>query len=61
MKRRTLITGAAALPLLPVSALAQPADPAIAAHREWLAAYNTNEAFLATGEEGDTPGGAGDV
>jgi len=55
--RRTALAVPATLPLLPVSAFAQPADPAIAAHREWLAAYNANEAFLATGEEGDTPEG----
>ena len=69
--RRTILAGAAALPLLPAAALASPvtlpllpvsaytmpADPAIAAHREWLAAYHANEAFLATGEEGDTPEG----
>ncbi len=69
--RRTILAGAAALPLLPATALAapvslpllplasyvQPGDPAVAAHRVWLAAYNANEAFLATGEEGDTPEG----
>ena len=61
--RRTILAGAAALaapvslPLLPLASYAQPADPAIAAHREWLAAYNANEGFLATGEEGDTPEG----
>ena len=69
--RRTVIAGAATLPLLPAAALAapvslpllpltsyaMPADPVIAAHREWLAAYNANEAFLETGQEGDTPEG----
>ena len=55
--RRTALAVPVTLPLLPVSAFAAPADPAVAAHREWLAAYNANEAFLATGEEGDTPEG----
>ena len=59
--RRTTLAAALAapvtLPLLPVASYAQPADPAVAAHREWLAAYNANEAFLATGDEGDTPEG----
>ena len=38
--RRTILAGAAALPLLPVSALAMPAehDPAVDAYRAWLAA-----------------------
>jgi len=33
--RRNIIAGAAALPLLPVSALAMPADPVVAAYRTW--------------------------
>ncbi len=66
--RRTLIAGAAAvpllpaaalatLPLLPVSAFAQPADPVIEAYREWIAAYDANDAFLATGRDDRHPEG----
>ena len=62
--RRTVIAGAAAMPLLPatalaapVSAYAQPADPALAAFREWRAAYDANDAFLATGKDDETPEG----
>ncbi len=70
--RRNIIIGAAALPLLPATALAVPVtlpflpvsafatpadDPAVAAYEEWLAAYDAYDAFLATGEEGDTPEG----
>ncbi len=69
--RRNIIAGAAALPLLPatalavpvtlpllpVSAFATPDDPAVAAYREWLAAYHANDAFLATGKDDETPEG----
>ncbi len=67
--RRNIIAGAAALPLLPalavpvtlpllpVSAFAQPDDPAVVAYREWLAAYHANDAFLATGKDDETPEG----
>ena len=55
--RRTIIAGAAALPLLPATALAvpvtlprlpvasyaQPADPAVAAYRKWLVAHEAYE------------------
>ena len=52
--RRTALAGAAALPLLPgaalaasatlpASALAQPADPAVAAYRAWRAAFDAWE------------------
>ena len=57
--RRTALAGAAALPLLPAAALAVPAerDPVVEAYREWLAAYDANDAFLATGKDDDTPEG----
>ncbi len=69
--RRTIIAGAATLPLLPAAALAapvtlpllpvasyvQPDDPAVAAYREWLAAYHANDAFLAAGKDDETPEG----
>ncbi len=55
--RRTALAMPVTLPLLPVSAYAAPADPAVEAYRAWLDAYNANDAFLATGEEGDTPEG----
>ena len=70
--RRTAIAGAATLPLLPAAALAaggrlgkfrqlslfaQPADPAVAAHRDWLAAYDANDVFLAAGKDDETPEG----
>jgi hypothetical protein len=40
LTRRTAMAGAAALPLVPAAALAQPvdADPAVTAYREWLEA-----------------------
>ncbi len=51
MKRRTVITAVVALPvtlpLLPVSAFAQPADdPAVEAYRVWRAAFITYERSL---------------
>ena len=36
--RRTALAASVTLPLLPVSAYATPADPAVAAYREWRAA-----------------------
>ncbi len=57
--RRTVIAGAAALPLLPTAALAVPVerDPVVEAYRAWLAAYDANDAFLATGKDDETPEG----
>ena len=57
--RRAVIAGAAALPLLPATALAGPVerDPVIEAYREWIAAYGANDAFLATGRDGSHPEG----
>ncbi len=56
--RRTALAVPVTLPLLPVSAYATPADdPAVAAYEEWLAAYDAYDAFLATGEDGETPEG----
>jgi len=67
--RRTIIAGAAALPLLPATALAvpvtlpllpasayaTPADPAVEAYRTWRAAYGVRAAFLNTHDDWDTP------
>ena len=57
--RRTALAASVTLPLLPAAALAMPAesDPVVHAYREWLTAYGANDAYLATGEEGDTPEG----
>ena len=66
--RRTILAGAATLPLLPgaayaasatlpASALAEPADPAVKAYRAFLAAYGANDAFLATGRDDEHPEG----
>ncbi len=55
--RRTALAVPVTLPLLPVSAFATPADPAVAAYREWLAAYHANDAFLAAGKDDETPEG----
>jgi len=55
--RRTALAVPVTLPLLPVSAFAQSADSAVAAYREWLAAYHANDAFLATGKDDETPEG----
>ena len=57
--RRAVIAGAAALPLLPATALAGPVerDPVIEAYREWIAAYGANDAFLATGRDDMHPEG----
>ncbi len=41
--RRTAIAASVTLPLLPVTALATPADPAVEAYREWRAAYDAYE------------------
>ena len=37
--RRTALAASVTLPLLPVSAFAQPADPAVEAYRVWRAAF----------------------
>ena len=57
--RRAIIAGAAALPLLPATALAVPVerDPVIETYREWIAAYGANDAFLATGRDDMHPEG----
>ena len=57
--RRKVIAGAAALPLLPCAALAVPveSDPVVAAYREWLAAHDANDAFLAADHDGHSPEG----
>ena len=57
--RRTILAGAAALPLLPATALAVPVerDPVIEAYRVWIAAYGANDAFLATGRDDMHPEG----
>ncbi len=63
--KRNIIVGAAALPLLPalavpvtlsllpVSALATPADPAVRRFREWRAAYGAHKVFLDTHDDWD--------
>ena len=55
--RRAALAGAAARPLLPVSAFAVPADPAVEAYRTWLAAYDANDAFLAAHDDDQSPEG----
>jgi len=42
--RRTILAGAAALPLLPATALAAPADPVVKVYRAWRTAYDANDA-----------------
>ena len=67
--RRTILAGAAALPLLPVTALAVPAtlpllpvsaldtptDPAVEAYREWQEAYRAFLVAMKTREDDDDP------
>ncbi len=55
--RRTALAASVSLPLLPVSAFAAPADPVIPAYRTWRAAYDANDAFLATGRDDEHPEG----
>ena len=59
MDRRTLITTAAvlpvSLPLLPVSAFAQPDDPAVAAYREWKDVFDAWCEALRHSIDGDCP------
>jgi hypothetical protein len=43
--------------LLPVTAYATPADPAVEAYREWRAAYDARDASLEADVEDDTPEG----
>ena len=45
--RRTALAAPATLPLLPVSALATPADPAVTAFRAWCAANAAYERSFA--------------
>ena len=64
--RRTAFAVPVTLPLLPMASYAgpnrapahdMPDDPAVAAYREWLAAYHANDAFLAAGKDDETPEG----
>ena len=55
--RRTALVVPVTLPLLPVAIRAASADPAVEAYREWIAAYDANDAFLATGKDDETPEG----
>ncbi len=55
--RRTAIAASVTLPLLPVASYATPADPAVEAFRTWRAAYDANDAFLATGGDDEHPEG----
>ncbi len=55
--RRTALAVPVTLPLLPVSAFAAPADPAVEAFRAWRAAYDANGVFLATGRDDEHPEG----
>jgi hypothetical protein len=52
--RRTALAASVTLPLLPVTAYATPADPAVEAYREWRAAY---DASIDSGVDNDTPEG----
>ena len=51
--RRTAIAASVTLPLLPVSAYATPADPAVEAYREWQEAHRTFLIALKTREDDD--------
>ena len=44
--RRTALAASVTLPLLPVSAYATPADPAVEAYEEWRAAYGAFEGSM---------------
>jgi hypothetical protein len=55
--RRTALAASVTLPLLPVTAYATPADPAVEAYREWRAAYDANAASIDSGVDNDTPEG----
>ncbi len=56
--RRTALAVPVTLPLLPVSAFAQPADdPAVEAYRIWRAAYGAHKVFLDTHSDWETPEG----
>ncbi len=53
--RRATLAGAAALPLLPATALAVPADPAVKAYRAWQEAYRTFLIALKSRPDDDDP------
>jgi hypothetical protein len=55
--RRATLAASVTLPLLPVTAFATPADPAVEAYREWRAAYDARDASLEADVEDDTPEG----
>ncbi len=55
--RRTALAVPVTLPLLPVSAYATPADPAVEAYRTWRAASGAHEVFLDTHSDWETPEG----
>ena len=53
--RRTAIAASATLPLLPVSALATPADPAVEAYRVWRETYFAYERSCTENVSDDCP------
>ena len=53
--RRTALAAAVSTPLLPVSAFATPADPAVEAYRAWQEAHRTFLIALKTWEDDDEP------
>jgi len=55
--RRTALAASVTLPLLPVTAYATPADPAVEAYWTWRAAYEARDASLEADVEDDTPEG----
>ena len=59
--RRNLIAGAAALPLLPATALAAPADPAVEAYRAWRAAFEAYLVAMRTRHDDDSMVDAADM
>jgi hypothetical protein len=52
--RRTALAAPVTLPLLPVSAFAAPADPAVEAYHAWRAAHDAFEGSLEYGDGTDT-------
>ena len=55
--RRTALAASVTLPLLPVTAYATPADPAVEAYWTWRAAYDANAASIDSGVDTGTPEG----
>ncbi len=53
--RRTALAASATLPLLPVSAFATPADPAVEAYEEWRKAHRTFLVAMKTRHDDDDP------